>query len=121
MFDLASEGRIAIQAVKICFGDLVGKEKDDVWVVLEEPDTSDCMKIKTQPKEVLENAEFIINFFKGILPKYLIDHSFCNGEVKASAEEVRDFIFRKMSVADYVTGEYFRAVFLTPQSKTKER
>lgn len=121
MFDLSKEGRTAIQSVKICFGDLVGKQKDEVWVSIEEPDTSDCMRIKTQPKEVLASAEFIIDYFKGIFPKYLTDHSFCNGEVKASAEEVRDFIFRKLSVADYVTGEYFKEVFLIPQSKTKER
>lgn len=121
MFDLEKEGRTAIQEVKICFGDLVGSEKEDVWVTLAEPDTFDCLKLKSQPKDVISDPNYLVGFFKEIFPKYIVDHGFCKGSVKATTEEVTEFIFRKMSVADYVTGEYFRAVFLSPQSKTKER
>lgn len=121
MFDLERDGRNAVQEVKVCFGDLVGKEKEDVWVIIEEPDTFDCLKIKSTPKEELGKADFILGYFKEIFPKYLVDHSFTKGNEKAPTEDVAKFIFRKMPVADYVTGEYFKAVFLAPQSKTNER
>ena len=121
MFDLEREGRSAVQEVKICFGDLIGKEKEDAWVIIEEPDTFDCLKIKATPKDELGKPDFIIGYFKEIFPKYLVDHSFTKGNDKATTDEVSAFIFRKMPVADYVTGEYFKAVFLVPQNQRKER
>lgn len=121
MFDLEKGRKTVIQEVRIPFGDLVGAEKDEVWVTLEEPDTFDCLKLKSQPKEVIADPNYLVNYFKEIFPKYIIDHGFCKGSVKATTEEVMEFIFRKMSIADHVTGEYFRAVFLSPQSKTKEK
>lgn len=121
MFDLTTDAKNAIQEVKICFGDLVKKDKDEVFVVLTEPDTFDVCKMKGKTKEELMAPEFIYGYFRDIFPKYLIDHSFVNKGEKASSEEVRDFIFRKLAVADYVSAQYFTEVFLSPQSKKEEK
>ena len=121
MFDLKNEIGNAVQEVKICFGDLLGKEKDDVYVVLSEPDTFDCLKLKGRPSEDYKNAEFILSYFKEIFPKYLIDHNFISDGKKADTKDISEFIFRKINISDYVAGEYFKAVFLSPQSNRKER
>ena len=121
MFDFEKDARLAVQEVRIEFGDLVGKKKDEVFVVLAEPDTFDCLKVKGKSKEELSKLDFLLGYFKEIFSKYLIDHSFTVNGVKADNDKVRDFIFRKIAISDYVCGEYFKAVFLPPQSKKEEK
>ena len=117
MFDLEKDSKEVIQEVKICFGDLVGKEKDEVYVVLSEPDTFDAIKIKGKTKEELTKVDFLYGYFHDIFPKYLVDHSILKGGNKASNEEVCAFVFRKATIADRLAADYFTQVFLSPQSK----
>jgi hypothetical protein len=118
MFDLEKDYENAIQKVTIQIGDLLGKPKADVYLTFCEPNTFDTLKMnsvdKTKPEE-------LVGYFDGIFDRILVDHNFLKGDSKVSNAEVHQFIFKKFNVTLTIASQYLKEVFLSPQSKTKEK
>lgn len=123
MYDLSKDYSNSIQTVRLEIGDLLGMErKEDVFIILAEPDTFDCMKLnKVFTRKDDDMADELFDQFAKLFGKLIVDHNIMNGDRKAKAEEVKDLVFRKLSISSYVLDEYMTKVFHSPQSKTEEK
>ena len=118
MFDLEKDFDNAIQKVTIQIGDLLGKPKEDVFVTLSEPDTFATLKMNAVEKT---KPEALVRYFDEIFDSILIDHNFMKGDKKATNEEVHKILFKKFSVVESIVTQYIKEVFLSPQTRTREK
>lgn len=101
----------SLRKVKIEFGTLLGLEKDDeAFVVLKELDTMTTLKLKDVSQEGNQNE--VMEFFRGVLPKIIIQHNLYENETKLmTPEEVSKLIYEKLDLTSKVMGDYTSAMF----------
>lgn len=105
----------AIQKVKVNFGTLIGLEKDeDAYVVLKELPTMEMMQLNEAHEK---GKKELLEFFKDVLPRIIVDHNLYETETQKMAnEDVASFIYEKLDVTGKVIGEYASASFFTQQN-----
>lgn len=110
----------AIVKVKIAFGKYLGCEDDqDAEIVLREPNEIEILEWR---ESQLEGTVQSMKHLKGLLAELTLDHNLMEDEEnKMTNEDVIDLIFAKNELTGYVTSEWTKAVFHTPQNSTEEK
>lgn len=106
-----------IQKVRINVGTYVGLEKDeDAFVTLKEMPTMDMMKLR---KVYSQDETEVMNFFKEVLPRIIVDHNFYETEQKKmTTDKLTNLIFESIELSSKVMGDYSSASFFTHKKKT---
>lgn len=110
----------AIQKVRIEVGTLVGLERDEeAFITLKELPTAEMLALK----EASEEGETkVIEFFKTVIPRIIVDHNFYETEQKKmSAQDLTEFIFEKIDLSNKVISEYSNASFFTQQKHKEDK
>lgn len=99
-----------LQKVRIEVGTLMGCETDaEVFVVLKEMDTASMLKLREASSK---GEEYIMDFFKSVLPFILVDHNFYEDEkTKMKNEDVVNLLFEKLELTSKVLQEYSEKAF----------
>ena len=115
------EHKDVIQKITVNIGTFLGCETDEeVHLTFRESNYLETLGIKKSFTS--EGEEGLAREIKKILPTVLVEHDIYRTQgTLASNEEVCDLIFSKVGLADYVSGEYFKAVFSSQLSKTEEK
>lgn len=120
MFVKAKNYESAIQKVRIELGTLLGLETDEeAFITLKEMSTFHTINLR---ESVKNNREDIIKYFHDILPEIIVDHNFYETEQKKMTnEELRDFLFEKITVATKVLNDYSKSAFFTQGNKNASK
>lgn len=115
------EHKDVIQKITVNIGTFLGCETDEeVHLTFRESSYLETLGLKNAFTG--EDAENLAKYIKKIFPDILVEHDiYKTKDVLASNEEVCELIFSKSVLADYVSGEYFKAVFSSQLSKTEEK
>ncbi len=104
----------AIQKIRVEFGTLVGLEDEkEAYIILKELPTMEMMQLN----EAHEKGRMeLMEFFRGVLPKIIVDHNlYETEEKKMTPEDITAFIFEKLDLTSKVVTEYSSAGFFTRQ------
>lgn len=97
---------------KINVGQFFGRQPEDGFVTLREPDTKTTMKFQAASKK--EDPEESINAFCQAFPNLLVDHSLMKSESeKLSGAEVLDVVLNKLELFMHVFTEYSSRVLFS--------
>jgi len=110
-----------VQKITLNIGNFLGCEKaEDVQLTFRESTYLETLGLKKSLSDGGENA--LAEEISKIFPSILVEHDiYKTKDTLATNEEVRDLIFSKTDLADYVAGEYFKMVFSSQLSKTEEK
>ena len=115
------EHKDVIQKITVNIGTFLGCEKDeDVHLTFRESNYLETLGLKKAFTG--EDMENVAKYIEKIFPSVLVEHDiYKTQDTLASNEEVCNLIFSKTALADFVSGEYFKAVFSSQLSKTEEK
>ena len=111
----------ATQKVVVNIGTFLGCEKaEDVHLTFRESSYLETLAIKKAYAS--DGEEGLAREIKKIFPSALVEHDiYRDKDTLATNEEVCELVFSKWELADYVSGEYFKAVFSSQLSKIEEK
>jgi len=109
-----------ITKITIQFGTKLNCPEDsDAEITLREPDE---MEILEWAEAKRQGALVAMRFFKQLMPSLVVWHNLMEDETeKMTNEDVVELIFSKQDAANYVSSEWSKAVFHTPQNSTGEK
>lgn len=114
------EHKDVIQKVTLNIGTFLGCENaEDAHLTLREPSYLETLALK---RYATKGEEAIAEYMETMLPVFLVEHDiYKTADVLATNGEVCELVFSKMELADFVAGEFFKAVFTSRLSKTEEK